>query len=143
MLNLLSLKVFTSTKECSDKEWLTATTNIEGISYVLVSVFSATEYQDPNMLEINKEIARSRWHKFRYYWKLARLFREMRQEEKREPLCVELFAFLQFPTTYNWRSPTANERYCMLRWAEGLDDVRHRKDIYARSKWIADQCIIS
>ena len=32
-------------------------------------------------IEINKEIARSRWNKFRSYWKLSRLFQEMRQEE--------------------------------------------------------------
>ena len=132
MFDLLALNVFKSMRESSDngKEWLTSTTNIEGISYVLVPVTRATDYKNPNLIEIIKEIARSRWNKFRSYWKLSRLFQEMRQEEKREPLCVERFAFLQFPTTYNWRSPTANERDRMLRWAEGLDDIRPREDIY-------------
>ena len=119
--------------------WHFTSTDIEGVVYVLVHKSFHERSRRANTCSLAMDMARARWLRFRSYWRLAKLFREMRAERGREPLSVELFAYMQFPLSYNWRMPTENERYCMLRWAEGLDDCRPRKDIYLRAQWIADQ----
>lgn len=121
--------------------WSTSTTYLHGIPYVIVSILAedAKHELDEDSLELKKQIAQARWVRFQSYWKLATLFREMRKERQRDPLEIELFAYLQLPSTYNWRHPTENERYRMLRWAEGMDDDRPRGHLYSRSKWLADQ----
>lgn len=139
MLNHLIAPVAGSST--SAVEWSTSTTYLNGIPYVLVSVFGedAKDQVDEDSLELKKRLAQARWVRFWSYWKLATLFREMRKERRRDPLEIELFAYLQLPSAYNWRHPTENERYRILRWAEGLDDVRPRRYLYMRSKWLADQ----
>lgn len=128
--------------EVENTTWSSTTMYLHGIPYVVISVFVDEEKEaviDEDVLELKKKIARTRWTRFWSYWELAKLFREMRKERRRDPLEVELFAYLQLPSTYNWRNPTEDERYRMLRWAQGLDDPRPRKSLFARSKWLADQ----
>jgi len=124
-------------------EWSACTTYMHGIPYVLVSILEEdvkeTDEGDTDTIELKQQLAQARWLRFRSYWKLAKIFREMRREVCRDPLEIELFAYLQLPTTYNWRYPTSQERYQMLRWAQGLDDMRPRAGLYQHSKWIADQ----
>lgn len=124
------------------REWGMSLTAVDGVQYILVSTLlppPCISSRSEEEMQLARSLARARWSRFRSYWQLTTLFRDMRRERNRDPLLTELFAFLQFPRTYDWRNPNENERYLMLRWAQGMDDTRPREDIYARSKWLADR----
>lgn len=95
----------------------------------------------PEPPEPRPELARLRWDRYRAYWRLTRIFREMRKELQRDPQLFEFFAFLQLPQSYNWRTPSPAQQEQMARWQRGLDDTRPRDVLFRRTKWLADRAL--
>jgi hypothetical protein len=81
--------------------------------------------------------AQVRWSRFLAYWGLTRLFREVRRERGEDPTLGEFYGFLQFPATFDWRRPSAEDQVQMRRWAAGLDDPRLQRGLYDRVCWLA------
>lgn len=82
--------------------------------------------------------AQMRWSKFCAYWRLTRVFREVRRERGGDPTLGEFFGFLQFPSSFDWRRPSPEEQVQMRRWAVGLDDPRLDRRLYDRVRWLAE-----
>ena len=81
--------------------------------------------------------AEMRWSRIRAYWRLTRLFREVRRERGDDPSLGEFYGYMQLPASFDWRRPSLEERVQMRRWADGLDDARLDRKLYDRVHWLA------
>lgn len=123
--------------------WEITPLSLCGSCYLLIEpaypASQETEEVAPFRDQESRDLARMHWDRFKAYWRLTPIFREMRRERARDPRLVEFFAYLQFPPSYNWRRPSADERMQIERWDAGLDDARPREPLYLRTKWLADR----
>ena len=148
-------KMFDSSVDTS-RRWTWAKESIEGETYVVIVDHRCgdrqlhtgesgygSDYADPVANHLSAEDLRIRaalkWEKIRSYMLLTRIFREIRQERKRDPSFGEFLGFLQLPVAvYNWRNPNRQQIRQIREWTR---DPRLSYELYTRTKWLADELL--
>lgn len=137
-----------ATPQLPDRLWTFDTAFLCGSSYIVITLedngpdvarASCLEQEEDNVLVIRSIRAHVLWRRLQGYLQLTPIFRQMRKEWQRDPDLVEFFAFLQLPSTYNWRHPSAEETGQIERWKRGLDDTRPKLPLYQRTLWLMDE----